>query len=242
MNVLVFAPHADDEVLGCGGTMARYIDEGADVYVCVMTSGQPPVYDNSEAIRNGWPHKRYPEIMECKKKLGIKEYFFLQFPAVLMETVPRNEVNRKIQEVMEKVRPDIVFIPHFGDMQKDHALTAEAVMVAVRPKYNHTVQTVYAYETLSETEWNIPHVKNAFIPNVFVGISKYIDKKKEAMKCYESQLWTFPNPRSLEAIEALAKYRGSTSGGVPRRHLCSSGNTDTKHKTGIFSSAGMAVA
>lgn len=210
MNVLVFAPHPDDEVLGCGGTIARYVAEGADVYVCVVTSALPPVYDNTEAVRNGWPHMIYPEIIKAHEILGIKETFFLQFPTVQLETVPRYELNEKIGDLVQKLVPDVVFIPHFGDMQKDHRITSEAVMVAVRPKYKNTVRFVYAYETLSETEWNVSHVANMFIPNTYVDISPFLEKKINAMACFKSQLEKFPNPRSLQAIDALAKLRGST--------------------------------
>lgn len=212
MRVLVFAPHPDDEVIGCGGTIARYVSEGAEVYVCIATSGKPPVFDNSEAAKNGWPCLNYPESKKCHDLLGIKETFYLQFPAVFLEKESRYEVNKKILEVILKVRPDIVFMPHFGDMQKDHLVVAEAVMVAVRPKHEHIVKTVYAYETLSETEWNIPHATNAFIPNVYVDISKFLDKKLEALGCYASQLGEFPNPRSLKAVESNSYVRGSTMG------------------------------
>lgn len=212
-KILVFAPHPDDEVLGCGGTMARYAAEGAEVYLCIATSGQPPIYDNSVALENGWPHNLYPEIIKSKEILGVRDVFFLEFPAVDVESVPRYIFNQKIQALINEIKPDEIFMPHFGDMQKDHTYVAEAIMVAVRPKSEHTVQSVYAYETLSETEWNIPHVKNMFIPNVYIDISKFADKKKEAMACYQSQLGEFPNPRSLEAMEALMKYRGSTCGG-----------------------------
>lgn len=212
MNILVFAPHPDDEVLGCGGTMARYIAEGNQVYVCIVTSALPPIYDNSEAVKNGWPHMIYPEIMKAHKFLGIKETFFLQFPTVQLETVPRYKMNEKINGLVQKIAPEIIFIPHFGDMQKDHRITSEAVMVAVRPKYENTVRYVYSYETLSETEWNIPHSSNAFIPNSFINISEYLDKKLEAMKCFTSQISEFPNPRSLKAVEYLAKLRGTTMG------------------------------
>lgn len=211
MKILVFAPHADDEILGCGGTIARYVAEGAEVHVCIVTNLYPPLGDDSEAKENGWPINLYPEAMGAKKTLGIKEYHFLLFPAVILETVPRYEFNGKIQELITRIEPDVVFIPHFGDMQKDHTLTSEAVMVAVRPKVKHIVQSVYAYETLSETEWNIPHTRNVFIPNVYIDISKFVEKKLNAMSCYKSQLGKFPDPRSLEAVEALAKYRGSTS-------------------------------
>lgn len=178
MNILVFAPHPDDEVLGCGGTIARYVSEGNHVYVCIVTSGFPPVYEQDYRIakENGWPHVQYPDIMGAHKILGIKETFFLQFPAVQLETVPRYDINEKISSLVRKLSPEVVLIPHFGDMQKDHAITAEAVMVAVRPKYENTVRYVYSYETLSETEWSIPHSANAFIPNTFVDISFYLEK------------------------------------------------------------------
>lgn len=210
MKILVFAPHADDEVLGCGGTIARYAEGGEEVHVCIVTNAFPPIGDNKEAEKNHWPINLYPETMKVKEVLGIKNYYFLRFPAVFLETIPRNEFNGAIQKLINNVMPDIVFIPHFGDMQKDHTLTAEAVMVAVRPKGKHIIQQVYSYETLSETEWNIPHIKNSFIPNVFIDISNQLDKKLKAMSCYQSQLSKFPNPRSLEALKALAYYRGST--------------------------------
>lgn len=210
MNVLVFAPHPDDEVLGCGGTIARYAAEGADVYVCVVTSALPPVYDNTEAVRNGWPHMIYPEIVKAHKILGIRETFFLQFPTVQLETVPRYELNGKIDRLVQELTPDVVFVPHFGDMQRDHRITSEAVMVAVRPKHENTVRFVYAYETLSETEWNVPHSANMFIPNTYVDISNYLQKKLEALGCFISQIGEFPNPRSLKAVKALARLRGST--------------------------------
>lgn len=212
MKILVFAPHPDDEILGCGGTMARYIDEGAEITVCVCTCGHPPVFDDSLMKKMGWPHTLYPEITESHRIIGVKDTIFLPLPCVTLETEPRYKVNGLISDAIQKVRPDVVFIPHFGDMQKDHTIIAEAVMVAVRPKYAHHVQLVYSYETLSETEWNIPHVTNSFIPNVFVNIEKHLSTKLAAMSCYKSQLGDFPDPRSLEAVESLAKLRGSTMG------------------------------
>lgn len=212
MTILVFAPHPDDEVMGCGGTITRHIAEGDIVYVCIVTRGKPPVYNHSPEILEKLPHDLYDEIEESHSVLGVKKTYYLQFPAVMLETVPRYELNRKISELINKIKPNVVYIPHFGDMQKDHALTSEAVMVAARPKGDCAVQAIYSYETLSETEWNIPHVANIFIPNVYIDISKFLNKKFEAMKCFRSQLCEFPNPRSIQAIMALAKFRGSTMG------------------------------
>ena len=136
----------------------------------------------------------------------------MEFPCVLLEHEARHILNQKINDLVQRVKPEVVFVPHFGDMQKDHAITSEAVMVAMRPKYKHKVRFVYSYETLSETEWNIPHCSNSFIPNVYVDISPFLRKKLDAMECYQSQLGDFPDPRSLEAVEALAKLRGTTMG------------------------------
>lgn len=212
MRILVFAPHPDDEVLGCGGTIAKYAAQGAEVTVCIVTSALPPLYDNSEAVKNGWPHMIYPEIMQAHKLLGVKETVFLQLPTVQLETVPRYELNGKIAEVVQRVKPDTVYIPHFGDMQRDHGLTAESVMVAVRPKGEHIVRWVYAYETLSETEWQVPHGAYAFMPNTYVDIGAYLEPKKTALRCFRSQVGEFPDPRSEDAVEALAKLRGATMG------------------------------
>ena len=212
MKILVFAPHPDDEVLGCGGIMARHSANGDDVFVCVATCGHPPIYNDDLMKEKGWPHTLYPEIMKAHELLGVKKTVFLDYPAADLESAKRFELNGRIISLIQEIRPDYVYIPHFGDMQKDHTILSEAVMVAVRPKYEHIVKYVMAYETLSETEWNNPHVANCFIPNVFVNISAYLDKKVEALKCYQSQLGSFPNPRSIEAVVALAKLRGSTMG------------------------------
>lgn len=204
MNVLVVAPHADDEIIGVGGTIAKHIAQHNKVYICIVTKGTQPIFEDV------YVDKIRDETIKSHSLIGIAKTFYLEFPAVMLEQIPRHEINDKILAVVNEIQPDIVYIPHFGDMQKDHQIIAETAMVALRPKYKHKVKAVYAYETLSETEWNIPHAANAFLPNVYVDVTGFLDKKIDAMKIYESQLADFPNPRSLEAIEALAKYRGST--------------------------------
>lgn len=209
MMVLVIAPHADDEVIGCGGTIAKYVEKGNEVILCIVTNGKPPIFDNSRAIENQWPHNNYVETQESNKILGIKETVYLDYPAVMLETVKRYELNEKLIDLLKEKKPEIVFIPHYGDMQKDHQIVADAVMVAVRPKYEFAPKKIYAYETLSETGWNSPTVQNEFIPNFYVDISNCLEKKIEAMKCYKSEIGDFPNARSIDAVEALAKYRGA---------------------------------
>mgnify|MGYP001077220383 CR=1 FL=1 len=205
-KILIVAPHADDEVLGVGGTIAKNVTEGNEVYVCVVTHGVEPLFskETERQVRE--------ETLKAHELLGIKKTYFLEYPAVMLEQVERYKLNGSILDVVQKIEPDEVYIPHVGDMQKDHQIVNEAVMVAVRPKYEHKVYAVYAYETLSETEWNIPNTINAFIPTVYHDISGFLEKKKQALSCFKTQLSEFPNPRSLKAVDALAKYRGSTAG------------------------------
>jgi LmbE family N-acetylglucosaminyl deacetylase len=202
-KVLVFAPHPDDEILGCGGTMIKHIEAGDEVYVCIATKGCMPLF-STESV-----NKTRSEALECHKSIGIKKTFFLDFPAAMMEKVERYEMNGKILDVIKEVQPDIVFIPHWGDMQKDHQMVADACMVALRPKYEPKVKSIFSYETMSETAWNAPNVQNEFIPNVFVDISDTLNKKIKALSVFKSQLSEFPDARSLEAVDALAKYRGA---------------------------------
>lgn len=204
MNILVFAPHPDDEVIGVGGTIAKRAASGDKVFVCVVTKGAAPLYDEKgvQVIQK--------QCREADRLLGVKNTFFLNFPAVMLETVPRYELNGKISDIIQQILPDEVYIPHRGDMQLDHKMVVDAVMVALRPKYKHVVKRIYAYETLSETGWDIPNTVNEFIPTVYEDITDTLTSKLEAMKYFESQLGVFPEARSIEALESLAKYRGAT--------------------------------
>ena len=199
MKILIFAPHNDDEVLGAGGTLSRFADQGNDVFVCEVTSGENKVIVD----------KIKSEALKAHAIIGVKQTFFLDLPVVAINQVPVSEINEKMLEIVKIVDPEIAFIPHKGDIHTDHVEVAKSAMVALRPVTAPNLKAIYAYETLSETEWNIPSVENAFIPNVWSDITNYLEIKLQAMNCYQTQIKEFPHPRSLEAIEALAKYRGS---------------------------------
>ena len=200
MNVLVFAPHNDDETIGVGGTIAKLARAGHHITVCEVTSGAPtPV-----AI------KVVEEAKKAHAILGVSESLFLELPVVDLHLIPTREKNKPFIELVERVNPDIAFIPHHGDLHTDHATTAGSAMVALRPMHAPNLKALYAYETLSESEWNVPDGAHAFIPNTWCDITDTMDIKLKAMACYETQLRPFPHPRSLEAIEAQAKVRGST--------------------------------
>lgn len=205
-RILAIAPHNDDEIIGLGGTLLKHIDEGDDVFICIVTKGYPPLFSEECNVLNK------EETERCHSYLGVSKTFYFDLPAAMMETVERYKLNGMFIDLIQEVKPEVVYIPHYGDMQKDHQMVVDASMVALRPKYSHVVKKIYAYETLSETSWNVPSVQNEFIPNAFVDISEYLDKKLVCMGFYKSQLADFPQARSLEAIEHLARYRGALMG------------------------------
>jgi LmbE family N-acetylglucosaminyl deacetylase len=201
MKIMVIAPHNDDEILGVAGTMAKYAKQGHDVVVCEVTAGD---------LQDPLVQQQKREAIKSHDLLGVKETVFMDLPVVGLKEMPTAELNSAFLKTITEIDPEIVFIPHKGDMHIDHRMVIEAAMVALRPVSCPGLKAIYAYETLSETEWNIPSVDNAFIPNAYSDISDYMDLKLESMKCHESQLCDYPHPRSLEAIEALARHRGST--------------------------------
>lgn len=201
-RILVFAPHNDDEIIGLGGTLADFAARGHEIAVCEVTSGYNP--ERVERIKN--------EARKAHRVIGAQKDLFLDLPVVRLGEVSQMELTKRFAEAVAEVRPTIAFIPHIGDMHTDHRITADAAMVVLRPYEAKELHTIYAYETLSETEWNIPSVTNAFLPDTWFDITDTLETKLRAMACYETQLNEFPHPRSLEAIRALAEYRGSTVG------------------------------
>jgi N-acetylglucosamine malate deacetylase 1 len=205
-RVLVIAPHPDDEVLGVGGTMAKFASEGAEVYVAIVTKGYPPDF-TEETVQ-----KDRAEALAAHQVLGVKETIFLSFPAARLDSVPHCEVNSQLIDLLQKLHPDIIFIPFNGDIHLDHQRVFLSALVAARPNSSYAPKVIYAYETLSETNWNAPYLTPNFVPNVFVDISPYLETKMKAMQMYASQLKPFPHERSEESLRALATLRGSTVG------------------------------
>lgn len=208
MKVLVIAPHPDDEVLGCGGTIARHVSEGGEVYLCVVTKAYSPEWSEAEV------EEKKQEVLRANKLLKIKQAFFLDFPTVKLDTMPQKELNDSIARVIAEVKPEVVYIPHKGDVNKDHRLVFEAAMVALRPLRGSTVSRILCYETLSETEWGATDTEGFFIPNVYINIAGTLELKLEAMSVYRTELKDYPHPRSLEALRILAGKRGSEAGFV----------------------------
>jgi LmbE family N-acetylglucosaminyl deacetylase len=204
-NILVIAPHPDDEILGCGGTIKKYTSLGYKVVVLIVSRGKPELY-SEERIKNVRHEARMAHDI-----LNVDKTIFLDFPAPDLDTVPNADISASILKVIKDSEIGTVLLPHYGDLHHDHKAVFNAGLVASRP-FMSSVRRIFSYETLSETEWAVPIGSEVFIPTCFVDISDVFRFKLDAMKCYKSQLREFPNPRSLRSIESLASFRGSTVG------------------------------
>ncbi|GAB2536106.1 PIG-L deacetylase family protein [Brachybacterium huguangmaarense] len=204
-RVLVVAPHPDDEVLGCGATIARLAAHGAEVTVVAACADLPPLYGADVA-----PQVE-AEARAAHAVLGVHRSVFLDLPSVEVSRGPVAVLNGGLQRVVDETRPELVLIP-FPDRHVDHKAVFDAAMVVTRPIGAGTgIRTVAMYETVSETFWNAPGAEPAFVPTWSVDVTATIDAKIEAFGRFASQLQAFPGPRSVEALRALALFRGSQS-------------------------------
>ena len=205
-TILIVAAHPDDEVLGCGGTIARLIKEGFEVYTLILGEGITSRDDMRDRKR------REEEITELKgeakeanKILGVKEVFFYDFPDNRFDTVPFLDIVKVIEKVENSINPEIIFTHYEMDLNIDHQITYRAVITATRPLKEETVKEIYSFEIPSSTEWRYPL---NFSPDVFFDISTTIDIKIKALEKYKTELKKYPHPRSLEGVKLIAKNWG----------------------------------
>jgi LmbE family N-acetylglucosaminyl deacetylase len=207
MKILVVAPHPDDEVLGVGGTIARLTGEGNEVTAAIVTKGWEPLFSDS------FVEKGRAEARKANEILGVKSLRFMDLPVTKLNQIPTNELNERFDRLIEEEKPGMVFLPFYGDRHEDHRQVFNACMVALRPAVDRKyLQRILCYETISETHWSTPYIDPCFEPQLWVDISKHLSTKLQVVQKYQSQLQQEPNARSLEALTALAKWRGSTAG------------------------------
>ena len=207
-RVLVVAAHPDDEVLGCGATLARLAREGHDCRVLIMGGGLAA--RTAEPSTAGLASLRQ-SAEAAARILGATGVEVLDFPDNRMDTVALLDVVKAVEARLHELRPHVVFTHHARDLNIDHAVTARAVETATRPVDAHCPEEVYAFEVPSSTEWAFERGA-AFAPNHFIDVAASLSVKIEALKAYASEIRPFPHPRSPEAIEALARLRGSQAG------------------------------
>lgn len=209
MGVLVVAAHPDDEILGCGATLARLAQAGETVDILILGEGAASRRQEDAAKEIA---KLSDAAAAAAETLGARSPKMAGFPDNRLDTLPLLDVIQEIEAVVGAARPDTVFTHHGGDLNVDHRIAHEATVTACRPLPGSTVRRLYAFETVSSSEYATRAVGEAFRPNRFVDVSAFMDHKKRAIDCYAFEMRAFPHPRSWENIVSLAKLRGAQSG------------------------------
>lgn len=205
--VLVVAAHTDDEALGCGGTIVRHVKEGDTVYAVFMADGV-----TSRSVAGPKDLANRNSVAEnARDILGIKECFYMGLPDNRMDSIPLLEVVQKLEPVIDRIKPNIVYTHYHGDLNVDHRITHQAVMTACRPLPGSSVRAIYAFEVMSSTEWATSGM-HPFTPDHFVNISDYLSIKLQALNEYREEMREIPHSRSIQHIEFLAYHRGHSVG------------------------------
>ncbi len=210
--VLVVAAHPDDEVLGCGGTVARLSKEGCAVYIGILGEGITSRYTRRDQADRRLVEDLHARSRRAGELLGAKDLFLQGLPDNRFDTVALLDIVKIIEGWIDKLQPKVIYTQHGGDLNIDHALVYRATLTATRPLAGSPVREIYAYEVPSSTEWAFGQFQPAFQPNVFVDIGSTLDVKIQAMRLYEDEVRPFPHPRSPEALEAIARKWGSVAG------------------------------
>lgn len=214
-NVLCIAAHPDDEVLGCGGALARHQKEGDKVAVIFVADGEGARQQGDDVSLQGQHidavHSRKAQAEAALKCLAVNQLHFLDFPDNQLDSMPLLTIVQAIEVIMNQFEPTILYTHHSRDLNVDHQLTAKAALTAGRPLPGSQLKRILGFEVLSSTGWADP-ICDAFLPQYFVDISETLEQKKAALRAYASEMREFPHARSFEAVCALAKTRGAMIG------------------------------
>lgn len=209
-TILIVAAHPDDEVLGCGGTAVRLAKEGHKIYSLILGEGLTARGNTCDRAR----HKQALNTLKkqayaANKIIGVSDVFLYDFADNRFDSVPLLDITKIVENVIEKVKPSLIFTHYKDDLNIDHKITYQATLTATRPLPGQRVHKIYSFEVLSSTEWSYPL---NFSPDTFFDISETINSKVEAMRQYSSELRKFPHPRSVEGIKLNAKTWGMKIG------------------------------
>ncbi len=214
MEVLVFAAHPDDEVLGCGGTITKHVQQGDRVGVVILGEGITGRYETRCTEKHQEELAKLQEMAQAANDLlGVSRLILHNFPDNRMDSVDMLDVIKVIEKHLDRYHPTVVYTHHAGDLNIDHRKVHEAVITACRPTPLNTVRRLLFFETASSTEWQLPGSAPYFKPNWFVDISETIQLKLKALDdIYRLEMRRWPHSRSVKAVEHLAKWRGATIG------------------------------
>ncbi len=203
MNVLVVAAHPDDELLGAGGTIARHAAKGDKVKLAVMCEGVSLRYQPD------WDAQVRKQANDAANILGAHELVLGDLPDQRLDTIPLQQLAARVEQLIADWKPEIIYTHFAGDINRDHQVLAEAVLVAARPYSAPSVKEVLMFETPSSTEWSSPSLTPSFHANVYVDIAEFLETKIRAFTCYTAEIRQYPHPRSPEALGDRARYWGS---------------------------------
>jgi LmbE family N-acetylglucosaminyl deacetylase len=211
-RILVVAAHPDDEVLGCGATLCRRSKEGAQVHIAILGEGATSRGKRSDPGAKRQVAKLRKDARTAARRMGARGVRLYGLPDNRFDTVAMLDIVKIVEGEIEKVRPDVIFTHHGGDLNIDHTLVFRAVLTATRPGCGLHVPEVYSFEVPSATEWAFEKLGSSFCPNVFVDVTDTIEGKVQALLAYETETRSFPHPRSPETLRNLAAVRGSGAG------------------------------
>ncbi|SFJ18467.1 N-acetylglucosaminyl deacetylase, LmbE family [Marinobacter persicus] len=201
---LVIAPHPDDETLGCGGTILKLKAQGVAVHWLIVTT--------IEGV-SGFSQERVPararEIAAVREAYGFDGVHHCSLPAAALDTISKGELVGAIGNTVKSVNPGSLYIPYRNDVHSDHTAVFDAAVSAAKTFRSPSVRAIYAYETLSETDFCLRPGDSGFRPNLYENITGYLDKKIDIMSLFEGEMGKFPFPRSEECLRALATLRGA---------------------------------
>jgi N-acetylglucosamine malate deacetylase 1 len=213
-KILVVVAHPDDEVIGCGGTIAKHVANGDHVSILVVADGVTSrlgEYSKSEMVAS--VDLRVQQLHDAANILGCKKVIALNMPDNRLDQFPLIDIVKKIESVIREVAPNIVYTHQVSDVNADHVVVHKAVLVATRPKPLMSVNELFFFEILSSSEWNFGVSKNSNCGlNYFVDITDFLEKKIDAAKLYKDEFYDSPHPRSIKIIKSLAELRGSVVG------------------------------
>lgn len=208
-KVLVVAVHPDDETLGCGGTILKHKAQGDEIYWLVVTG---PIKGDYPAFTDEFIAKRNALVDRVADAYGFNETIKLNLPTQKLHAVDLKDIIVKVADVFKRIQPDTIYMMYNNDVHSDHRVAFEAVYSCTKSFRYPFINSILMIEALSETEFSLATQATAFVPNVYVDITKYIDKKLEIMDLYDTEVMQEPYPRSLSSIKALARVRGSRAG------------------------------
>lgn len=212
-SVVVIAAHPDDEVLGCGGTIARMANEGRAIHVLLMADGESSRgNDDTTKVDSEMVIMRNEAAERACKILGCASVQCLGLPDNRLDGVDLLDVVKPIEQFINKHKPFTVFTHHAGDVNIDHRVVHDAVIAACRPQPGFFVREIFFFEVPSSTEWRPPGSGEPFNPNWYYDISGTLATKMAALESYRKELREFPHPRSVRAIDALVRWRGASVG------------------------------